>query len=637
MLKSVTRAPIRRLLEVSVRRYSLQTGFVPGLASLNCRAIGVHPYPWARLPFDRVKYVPIVRNFHVFSRRLAEAEGKNRNSRDQMIAQGSNFIQRIYYRMKWVLLRQNRPFNVDEISAFISWVLMGHFAWIAIGTTTFFGLIFYALNSIFDNNDGLKDNRLAQSLLKRLISFDTNLNITFNDDTFKSSWKNGMICLDDLKVTAQLPSTKFDVTLDTLRLNLSFRKWSEGRGLIHDVELIGLRGDVTRIYEETGMVEEVLSSKYELKSVKIRDSYLNIQSENSQKKIKVSIFNSELPRLRLRWLTYDFFSADSCTGAIDGSLFTIHKRQDSFAHFKALDGSGAKEADLNNPWKKISRLRIDQLDLSELDKKSKLNWIQKGKVEVTADMMLPNEEDMEAMGSSGDRSIFGDIMSGFTSMWSDHESPETILAVQPSSNKYVVFDIKVQFQDLKAGYPLETPTSGVTGLPYVSSDDLRSLITFINDKSLGQAMDEINHNDINPFDSSDIEVDGVENPMTESLITSSSSMPVMGSKASFPPIKFKLVKNLNQFEQFDPVSLVKLKSSGRSKKTADPVHSIHQDGTDEFVDSVMQEILSQMLLFKEETQSRLINNYSKRSNMEILFSNLIFGNLILVGLGAFMI
>ena len=48
-----------------------------------------------------------------------------------------------------VSIRSVRPFNADDISAFFSWFILGHVLWIILGTTTFFSLAIFAVNTVF--------------------------------------------------------------------------------------------------------------------------------------------------------------------------------------------------------------------------------------------------------------------------------------------------------------------------------------------------------------------------------------------------------------------------------------------------------------------------------------------------------
>jgi distribution and morphology protein 31 len=38
---------------------------------------------------------------------------------------------------------------MDEIGAFFSWFVLGHVIWIIVGTTTFFSLAIFAVNTVF--------------------------------------------------------------------------------------------------------------------------------------------------------------------------------------------------------------------------------------------------------------------------------------------------------------------------------------------------------------------------------------------------------------------------------------------------------------------------------------------------------
>ena len=81
--------------------------------------------------------------------RLPNISQIHRPSRDELLAAATGFWSRLKVRFKWFSIRSARPFNVDEISAFFSWVLLGHVLWIILGTTTFFSLLILAVNTVF--------------------------------------------------------------------------------------------------------------------------------------------------------------------------------------------------------------------------------------------------------------------------------------------------------------------------------------------------------------------------------------------------------------------------------------------------------------------------------------------------------
>lgn len=104
-----------------------------------------------------------------------------------------------------------------------------------------------------------------------------------------------------------------------------------------------------------------------------------------------------------------------------------------------------------------------------------------------------------------------------------------------------------------------------------------------------------------------------------------------------PPIKFRLIQNLNDFEYVDLPSLLTFTSRGKPEEGSDEKIVKSFINTNKFIDNSMNEVFSLLLLYEEEIQTKLINMYSRRSGFEILFNNFILGNLILVGLGSFVI
>ena len=81
--------------------------------------------------------------------RLPNLPHIHRPSKEELLAAATGFWSRLKVRFKWFSIRSARPFNVDEIGAFFSWVLLGHVIWIVLGTTTFFSLAIFAVNTVF--------------------------------------------------------------------------------------------------------------------------------------------------------------------------------------------------------------------------------------------------------------------------------------------------------------------------------------------------------------------------------------------------------------------------------------------------------------------------------------------------------
>lgn len=73
----------------------------------------------------------------------------HRPSKEELLAAATGFWQRLKVRLKWVSIRSMRPWNADEWGAFVSWFLFGHIVWVLVGTTTFFSLLIFSINTVF--------------------------------------------------------------------------------------------------------------------------------------------------------------------------------------------------------------------------------------------------------------------------------------------------------------------------------------------------------------------------------------------------------------------------------------------------------------------------------------------------------
>lgn len=72
----------------------------------------------------------------------------HRPTKDEMLAAATGAWQRLRIRAKWSLIRQMRPYSLDDIGAFFSWLLLGHIVWVVVGTTTFLSVAIFLVNSV---------------------------------------------------------------------------------------------------------------------------------------------------------------------------------------------------------------------------------------------------------------------------------------------------------------------------------------------------------------------------------------------------------------------------------------------------------------------------------------------------------
>lgn len=102
--------------------------------------------PPSKLPQGPRPFTPP--NRHLMDR-LPHMPHLHRPTKEELLAAATGFWSRLKVRFKWFSIRSVRPFNLDEITALFSWVLLGHVVWVVVGTTTFFSLLILAINTVF--------------------------------------------------------------------------------------------------------------------------------------------------------------------------------------------------------------------------------------------------------------------------------------------------------------------------------------------------------------------------------------------------------------------------------------------------------------------------------------------------------
>ena len=324
--------------------------------------------------------------------------------------------------------------------------------------------------------------------------------------------------------------TQFDVTIATVNVTLSFIKWWNGKGLLKDVEVKGVRGVVDRTSVHwSGEGIDPLSYRhthqpgdFEIDSFKMEDLLLSIYQPHDFRPFTMSIYSCELPRLRKQWLFYDFLSANHISGSFDGSLFTIHPRQ---VH-GSLTGDDANNLGDPSVWKKSNRLRIDGLRIDHLNRgvEGPFGWIYEGNVDIVADLMLPLDPDesigkvmsdfydqledlvtsnrikllseaVDAVGADEDTASLL-LPTGHISQASFVEEPhpeptaaspsQTEGTEPPSSSpppaeadeedrRFLVMDLRIHLNDVKAAVPLFS-----RDISYVNQALVRPIVAYIN-------------------------------------------------------------------------------------------------------------------------------------------------------------
>lgn len=408
-------------------------------------------------------------------------KNQERMNKQILLSEATNFYQRFKINTKWLLIRGNRPFSADEIGTLFSWLILSQIIWIILGTTTFVSIILLVFNTVFAKE--MVGNVVGKTLNIFIDGIDVKFQdalvpewrkgcIRFNNVELKTSSINKSIKTNDKKKNNDNAITiandknnenerfEFNLNFHQVEMTLSLRKWLFGHGLIQNISILGMRGEVSvtppDATSSSNLIEWFTNPEYHLGSVKINDSSITLYDKQLRRDFKISIYNLDIPLLRFEWIINDFLSANVVDGSINHSLFNIHKRQHKLAYINEL------ESDLSE-WKRITRLRLDSINVKRLglDKTNAFNWIEDGELDIIADIMLPNENEENAV-----------VQNKMKSKYSEGTS---------SYNKYIVLDLKFKFKDLKARFPESTPRLS-TGDPIISLDELKPIISYVNTK-----------------------------------------------------------------------------------------------------------------------------------------------------------
>ena len=294
----------------------------------------------------------------------------------------------------------------------------------------------------------------------------------------------------ELRTTAEDEDTnytQFDVSIETVNVTLSFTKWLNGKGLLRDVEIQGVRGVLDR--RSVFWPDEELDPKsyrhehnpgdFEIDSFKMNDLLVTVYQPDNFRPFSVSIFSCDLPQLRKQWLFYDFMSANMMSGAYDNSLFTIHPRQTHSFTGAQLD-NGREEDGKPSPWKKHNRIRVDGLNIDHLNRgvPGPLSWIHEGQVDIVADMMIPADNDESLAKVMAD---FYDRLEATVTSNRFHSAADIAgRADEPEAEedkRFLVTDLRLHLNNVRAVVPIFT-----RDLSYINNALIRPIVAYINSR-----------------------------------------------------------------------------------------------------------------------------------------------------------
>lgn len=320
--------------------------------------------------------------------------------------------------------------------------------------------------------------------------------------------------------------TQYDVSIETVNVTLSFAKWFNGKGLLQNVEIKGIRGVVDRssvhwsdeyVDPRTYKHEHTLGD-FEIESFKMDDLLLSVYQPGGFRPYSVSVFSADLPQLRKQYLFYDFLSANHMSGSFDDSPFFIHPRQTHNYTGATLDSTSATSG-VAGAWKKQSRIRVDNLNIDHLNRgvEGPFGWIHSGNVDVVADVMFPVDDDeslahivsdfydrMEASVASnkylhpGNRSSSinnNNQAAGMSAAPSHDVQDKSTADLAPEHNTrdehLLVMDLRIHLTSVHASIPLIQHS-----LSYINATLIRPIVAYINSK---QAFIPINCRVVKPL------------------------------------------------------------------------------------------------------------------------------------------
>lgn len=432
-----------------------------------------------------------------------------RVTKEQLLASANNFISRLGIRIKWLMKKSNRPFNTDDYSAMFSWLVMGNALLFILGTTTFFLLVILTFNTVFAQE-------FVARKLGEFITKNSNLTVTF-ESAIVPGWSDGKIsfrkCFVSRRPRATRKFTKgrqaeayalsmqhteaeedsevddgnytqFDLTIEEVNVSLSFKKWLNGTGIIETMEIKGLRGVVDRNHVHWDPDDDATNYKnvhrqgdFEIEDFKMEDVLFKLMQPNSFRHFDVAIYNCELSKLRKHWLFYDFINANNMSGSYDNSLFTVHKKQ-------RLDDFSSGQDDLSQTWKRVTRIRIDSLNIDHLNTglSGPFGWITSGRVDMFGDIMLP--QDNKDINMSELVGIIAELIKKEATRYRNPEvkpRPDHHLKLSQDYDdiqKFFVLDLTIRLNNVRAKVPFQTPE-----LSYINYALIRPIVAYINSKN----------------------------------------------------------------------------------------------------------------------------------------------------------
>ncbi|ORX34656.1 mitochondrial distribution and morphology proteins-domain-containing protein [Kockovaella imperatae] len=511
------------------------------------------------------EYTPFIQRL-IHRTQTLTPNSPHRPTKEELLTAARTRWERFRIRLQWFFIRGWRRFNTDDLSAFASWFVVGNTIWILIGTTTFVSAVFATLNS-------LSLQKYVARWISDYLTSETGVNVVF-ESAIVPRWGASTICFSNVYVSrrpkddvpksdstdfshssspsassstsssssspssspsSHLPApipflssslspetyfsppaaesdnyTMFDVNIDEVEVTLSFMRWLDGKGLVKDAKVKGVRGvvdrrsvwwDMSKPLLPEDFRHSTLPGDFELESMSIEDALVTIYQPGGQRPYNISVFSAMIGPLRKRWLFYDLMSAEGITGQFDNCLFSLHMPQ-------KLGKTHTGEGEV---VKRMARFRVDGLPIEHAQYATghtgPMSWITSGKLDAVLDIKFPHhpddEVDFRALFDQIGRNV-ATIKQGAhpaerlqVSTSSSSSSSSSTSAINPGQHRLarpalrapnagkeafdqelhkrqVTVDIDLRFRDLKAAVPIFTSDLSVTNQALI-----RPIVAFI--------------------------------------------------------------------------------------------------------------------------------------------------------------
>ncbi|KAI8877937.1 mitochondrial distribution and morphology protein family 31/32 [Backusella circina FSU 941] len=471
-------------------------------------------------------------------------------------------------------MRQIRPWTLNDVTAMFSWLFLGHTVWLLAGTTSFVSLILWTANS-------LQFQEWIAYRIGNYLTSATGATVVF-DSAIVPNWKNGKIRFNNVRIY-RMPASEherferrmlgddnenrivlhddddplagvelsdeerenevlktymwYDLIIDRVEVTLSLIRWMDGKGLVKNADVKGVRGVVDRRhvrwdpdvpYDPVAARHQYTPGDFELEKLTLEDLLVTVYQPDGFRPYPISIFQAQLDRFRKQWLFYDLLCATTIIGSFDKCLFSVHSPQleksvlEQSGHIDSKKG-GFRSHDIyhyyypfqkpdpngvvvggestrfgvltdndmrKQGYKRKSRLRIDNVNIDHINRgvEGPPGWITSGTVDISADIYIP-EEAAEADSTELLRKLVYELtdrieLSQPVILGAGKEKEILVVGGRSGQRhetskeerrRKFVMDMDFRFKDTKASVPLITPE-----LSYLNSAMVRPIVGYIS-------------------------------------------------------------------------------------------------------------------------------------------------------------